>query len=998
MRFSVTAALCAFVAGMPQPASGAAWTLSLSTYFGGNDITSATAIAVDRSGGIYVAGWTDSASLPGCSPIRPNAGGVDAFVVKWDGVTHHIAYCTFLGGRGDDRAFAIAVDGSGDAYITGWTMSANFPVSEALQAALAGAKNAFVAKLNPAGVLVYSSYLGGNGYDSGNAIAVDSADNATVVGNTTSTNFPLANPIQSSLKGQTSVFVSRLSPAGDSLVYSTYLGGNGNDCGTAVVLDGTGAAYLTGSTTSTNFPTANAFQPTSGGNQDAFVTKIDNAGDSLLYSTYLGGSGGTVGFPETGSGIAVDSAGDAYVTGTTSSPNFPLANALFSNSAGVGIHTFVTELNPAGNGLVYSTYLGGSSVDQAAAIALDSGGNAIIAGFTASPDFPLANPAQESLAGGYDAFVTRLNFTGTALLESTFFGGRGSDAANAVAYDAADTVYVAGQTQSSNFPIENATQPALAGVQNAFLAVFTLTPQVSPPPAPTGLTATAGNTSVALSWSASSGATSYKVYRGATAGGESATAIATGITTTSYPDTGLTVGTTYFYKVAAANAGGTSALSAEVSATTSGSAPTLQSVSPQTGQSATVTFSATYSDVYGANAITVAGLLIQAPSAGASACYVVYLGGTNQIGLVNDAGTVGYVTMGGSGTVSNSRCTLSGSGSSVTVSGSQLILSPALTFLPAFGGAKAVYMYAAAGAITAGWQAMGSWTVPGTAPQAVSVSPNSGQGATPNFAATFWDASGGAAITVAELLINSAPAGVNACYVVYVGGNQIGLVNDASTVVSYVTMGGGGTVSNSQCTLSGSGSSVSTSGTQLVLSPALTFLPAFGGAKSIYLYATTGALNSGWQTLGTWTVPGDAPQAVSVSPNSGQGATPNFAATFSDASGATAITVADLLIQAPSAAASVCYVVYLGGSNQIGLVNDAGTVSYVTMGGGGTVSNSQCTLSGSGSSAAVSGSQLILSPALTFLPGFGGAKAVYMYAAAGALTNGWQAMGAWTAP
>ena len=595
MRLSVTAALIAFVAGTPLPASAQAWTLSFSTYFGGSDMTTATAVAVDGSGDIYVAGWTDSTSLPGCSPVRPNAGGVDAFVAKWDGTTHLIDYCTFLGGRGDDRALAIAVDASGYAYITGRTMSANFPVSGALQAVLAGAENAFVAKLNPAGGLVYSSYLGGNGSDSGNAVAVDSVGNMTVVGNTTSTNFPLASPIQSSLNGQTNVFVTRLSPAGDSLVYSTYLGGSGNDYGTAVALDGTGAAYLTGSTTSTNFPVVNAFQPISGGNQDAFVAKINSAGNSLVYSTYLGGSGGTVGFPETGSAIAVDSAGDAYVTGITSSPNFPLANALFSISAGVGIHAFVIELNPAGSGLAYSTYLGGSSIDQAAAIAVDSGGNAVVAGSTASPDFPLANPAQPSQAGGYDAFVTRLNSTGTALLESTFFGGSGSEAANAVAYDAANSVYIAGQTQSLDLPIEDATQPALAGTQSAFLAVFTLTTEVSTPPAPTTPNATAGLAQVTLTWTASSGATSYNVYRGTTAGGESATAIASGITTTSYFDAGVSNGTTYYYKVAAVNAGGTSALSGEASATPEPQSISFGALANRTVGTAPFTVSATAS-------------------------------------------------------------------------------------------------------------------------------------------------------------------------------------------------------------------------------------------------------------------------------------------------------------------------------------------------------------------------------------------------------------------
>jgi hypothetical protein len=567
MRLSVISILVAFAAGTPPPASATAWTLGFSTYFGGSDMTTATAVAVDGSGNIYVAGWTDSTTLPGCTPVRPNAGGVDAFVVKWDGATHHIDYCTFLGGRGDDRAFAIAVDNAGFAYITGRTMSVNFPLSGALQTVLAGSENAFVAKLNPQGGLVYSGYLGGSGSDSGNAIAVDGSGRVTVVGDTTSANFPLLNPIQSSLNGQTNVFITRLSPAGNSLVYSTYLGGNGNDHGAGVALDSTGAAYLTGSTTSTNFPVVSAFQPKSGGNQDAFVAKIASSGNTLVYSTYLGGTGGTVGFPETGSAIAVDSAGDAYVAGITSSPNFPLTNALFSNSAGVGIHAFVTELNAAGNGLVYSTYLGGSSVDEAAAIAVDSGGNAVVAGFTASPDFPLANPTQASLAGSYDAFVTRLNSTGTALLESTVFGGSGSDAANAVAYSAAGAVCIAGQTQSFNLPIQNATQPVLAGAQNAFLAMFTLSTQASAPTAPTGLTATAGDSSAALNWTASAGATSYNVYRGTTAGGESATAVATGIATTSYRDTGLNNLTKYYYEVAAVDSGGTSALSAEASAT-----------------------------------------------------------------------------------------------------------------------------------------------------------------------------------------------------------------------------------------------------------------------------------------------------------------------------------------------------------------------------------------------------------------------------------------------
>ena len=728
MRLGVTAALFVLLAGLPQVCAADPWLLSFATFLGGSDLTAATSVAVDGAGNVYVAGWTDSPGLAGCIPVRGGGGGVDAFVAKWDHATQLLSYCTFLGGRGDDRAFAVAADGAGNAYVTGWTMSTDFPVSGALQTSLAGAKNAFVTKINATGAIVYSTYLGGSGYDSGNTIAVDGQGGVTIAGDTASPNFPTSHPLQSKLNGQANVFVARLNPSGNSLTYSTYLGGSGSDHGAAVALDAAGAAYVTGSTTSPNFPVVNAFQAASGGSQDAFAAKISSSGAALVYSTYLGGSGGTAGFPEAGSAIAVDGAGSAYIAGTTSSPNFPLANPLLSALGGVGIHAFVAKLTPLGNGLVYSTYLGGSSIDQASAIAVDSGGNSAIAGYSASQDFPLAGGVQPYLAGSYDAFITRLDSTGTVLLASTFLGGSGSDAANAVAIDSAGTVYVAGQTQSPDFPLKNATQSGFSGVQDAFLAVLGSTvPLPAPPPAPTGLTATSsaasvvpvtnasfespscptgtctpagwtlahagiwtppagiftsipdgsqvawanaaasitqtlsttlalnttytltvnagarsgdpfapvirlyagatllgtasgatpsagnwavwtlvydsgvanaavgqpltvslgssvtqtnfdavsltaapdtgpGGASVALSWSACSGASSYNVYRGTAAGGEGATAIATGITATAYADTGLTSGTRYYYKVAGVNTGGAGPLSAEVSA------------------------------------------------------------------------------------------------------------------------------------------------------------------------------------------------------------------------------------------------------------------------------------------------------------------------------------------------------------------------------------------------------------------------------------------------
>jgi hypothetical protein len=246
---------------------------------------------------------------------------------------------------------------------------------------------AFVSKLNPNGsALVYSTYLGGNKDDTGRGVAVDSAGNAYVTGQTSSEPFPLAAAFQTTLRGTADAFVTVLNPAGTALVYSTFLGGDGSETANGIATDGGGNAYVTGSTVSTNFPIANAFQSSLAGgifNGDAFATKFSSTG-ALAYSTYLGGNG-----TESGSGIAVDSSGNAYITGSTGSSNYPTANALQPNNASSGTDAFVTKLSNLGSSLVYSTYLGGVNTDVGRGIAVDSAGNAYVTGFTNSAEFPL---------------------------------------------------------------------------------------------------------------------------------------------------------------------------------------------------------------------------------------------------------------------------------------------------------------------------------------------------------------------------------------------------------------------------------------------------------------------------------------------------------------------------------------------------------------------------------------------------------------------------------
>jgi len=426
--------------------------LSYSMLLGGAGFNAATAIAVDSTGAAYIAGYTDSYNLPTANPEQNfNAGSNNAFVAKLNPSGIGIAYCTYVGGSGDDRAYAIAVDSSGAAYVAGTATSTNFPTRYPEQSRLEGGRNAFVLKLSPAGnTLVFSTYLGGNGADTANGIAVDAAGNSYVVGDTTSTNFP-ATAFQTGYHGSQDAFITKISPSGGSLVYSTYLGGSGADHGAAIAVDSSGAAYVTGSTCSADFPVANAFQRSIAGGSDAFIARLSSNGNTLLFSTYLGGSGGSVSYPETAQGIALDTEGDAYVVGVTSSTDFPLSHAVQPQLEGE-MDAFVAELSSSGS-LLYSTYLGGSGVDVGNAIAVDSSGAAYVAGYTFSTDFPVVGGFQTALGGVCDAFMAKLSPAGVSLVYATYLGGSGSDTATGVAIDANGNVYLSGWTLSTNFPM-----------------------------------------------------------------------------------------------------------------------------------------------------------------------------------------------------------------------------------------------------------------------------------------------------------------------------------------------------------------------------------------------------------------------------------------------------------------------------------------------------------------------------------------------------------------
>lgn len=454
--------------------------IAYSSYLGGSLYEGAENVAVDASENVYLAGSTESTNFPTASPLQATmAGSQDAFITKVNPSGSGLVYSSYLGGgSGYSRAAGVAIDASGNAYLIGETTSPTFPVVSPFQATYGGGQDVFVAKVNPSGsALVYSSYLGGSAGEANTrgGIAVDSTGAAYLTGGTSSTNFPVLSPFQATYGGGTGdAFVTKVNPSGSALVYSSYLGGSASDGGSDIALDATGAAYLSGTTRSTNFPTASPFQATFGGcgtcvGGDAFVTKVNPSGSAKVYSSYLGGSDNDSAYA-----IAVDSVGAAYLSGSTRSTNFP-TTAPFQGTHGGGLSdAFVSKVNPSGSAKVYSTYLGGSGNDSGLDVAVDPLGSAYITGQTGSTDFPTARAFQATYAGDGDAFITKMNPTGSTLVYSSFLGGSGSavvgasETGSGIALDSDGSAYVTGWTNSTDFPTKNPFQGALGGEQDAF--------------------------------------------------------------------------------------------------------------------------------------------------------------------------------------------------------------------------------------------------------------------------------------------------------------------------------------------------------------------------------------------------------------------------------------------------------------------------------------------------------------------------------------------------
>ncbi len=843
-----------------------ALTITYSTYLGGTGQDSATSIAVDTAGNTYLTGWTESTDFPEATGTRlGKPSSLDAYVAKLS-PAGTLVYITYLGGTGQDQAFGVAVDNSGSAVVVGTTYSTNFPVLNAVQPSLAGGHNAFVAKLNTAGNgLIFSTFLGGNGADTANAVALDAQGNIYVAGETTSANFPVLNPLQFGIGGGDDAFVCKFSSGGARL-YSTFLGGIGNDRATAIAVDTSGYAYVTGSTYSTNFPTLNAFQAKLGGGQDAFAAKIGVSGNSLIYSTYLGGSGGTVSAPETGNGIAVDSTGSAYIAGATSSANFPTLNPLQASLNG-SEDAFVVKLSAVGSAPVYSTYLGGSSMDVANAIAIDDAGNAYIAGYTASTDFPLANAIQSSNAGVYDAFVLELNSAGNTLEMGTYLGGSGADSANDIALDSSGNLYVAGQTLSNNFPTAGAIQ------------IF------QPSPA-----------------------------------------------------------STFFLKIPVPHV------------------PSVVSGAPATATGPSATFIFVAGDPAGyADVNNVYFLVNPTPGVQQNTCHGFYNRTSNAFYLYNDALTMpmGPLTPGTAGTLQNSECILYGSSSGlVSATGTTLSLKIGLGAEGGYANTtQGVYLWVKDNeGDDTGWVQTGTWKT-NNVPSVVSGAPASATGPSATFTFVAGDPAGYADINNVYFLVNPTP-GVqqNTCHGFYNrASNAFYLYNDVLTLaMGPLTPGTAGTLQNSQCILYGSSSGLlSAAGTNLTLNIGL-------GTEGKYASTTQGVYlwvkdnegdDTGWVQTGTWKT-SNVPSVASGAPATATSPSAAFTFVAGDTAGYADIDNVYFLVNAlPSIQQNTCHGLYNRASNVFYLYNDALTVAMGPLipGTAGTLQNSQCILYGSSS-------------------------------------------------
>jgi hypothetical protein len=520
-------------------------TLHFSSYVGGGSGDSVNAVALGSDGAAYLAGTTDSTDFPvSGSPYQgTSGGGTDVFVTKI-AADRTLAYSTYVGGTGSDLGNGIAIDSSGLAYVAGTTGSTDFPTAgPAYQGANAGGTDAMVFKLSAAGdALPGSTYYGGTGNDTGSAIALASGGIPYLVGGTFSADLANAD-VGFPAAGAQDAFFTQFTANLTGAIYGRYLGGTGSESATGVAVDASGAAYICGSTGSSDFPVTTSFDTSYNGSGDAFVTKLDLGGGTVAYSTYLGGTD-----EDFARAIAVDSTGQAYVTGeSASSTDFPLDGWFWYLYGGGSYDAYLTCLSADGSDTEASTFLGGTGTDIGTGVAVDSTDLAYVVGSTTSADLPLQHAYSGELGGSSDAFLVEFDPNATTdLAMSTYYGGSDGESGYAVAVGS--KIWLAGETVSTDLPLFPAPiDGTAAGSSEGFVAALD----------PTGVVlnlslATGSNGKPELTWDFGSEGvhTTYHIQRRAVGATSFADALTTGFgQRTNIEDTTATPGVHYYYRV-----------------------------------------------------------------------------------------------------------------------------------------------------------------------------------------------------------------------------------------------------------------------------------------------------------------------------------------------------------------------------------------------------------------------------------------------------------------
>jgi hypothetical protein len=438
--------------------------ISFSTFLGGTSEEGDESVAVDQNGCTYVSGYTASSDFPIWDGINSSHNGDhDCFVVKLNSTGDGIVYSTFIGGGATDSATSIDIDSGGNVYVGGYTISSDFPIKNALDSIAPDfSYKCFLLKLNATGNgLVYSTFVGGSNGDSVTDIAVSHFGELYATGSTISSDFPLVNAFDT-VRSRGEGFVIKLNETGNGLNFSTFLGGFDGDYPSSLELDSSGNVFVTGGTSSSDFPVANAIDDTYNGDYEAFVTKLTSSG-GLVYSTFIGGDS-----RDQGESIDVDSEGSVYVSGVTQSPDFPLSNPIDSVlNASEG---FVLKIDPLGTSILFSTFIGGSGADSINGIVTDSMGNMYLTGQTNSTDFPVVGvPGCIFSGGALDGVLLKLNSPGDLILFSTYIGGANEDNSRNIAIDSAGDAFIVGHTTSSDFPMINSFDNIYNGSGDCFM-------------------------------------------------------------------------------------------------------------------------------------------------------------------------------------------------------------------------------------------------------------------------------------------------------------------------------------------------------------------------------------------------------------------------------------------------------------------------------------------------------------------------------------------------